>query len=350
MVFQEMSARLGVAGEIGLGEAIRRRFDRPRVLYWFSALLVVAAIGFGNAAYEAGNLLGAASGMQLIAGGELSTWGAVIGVIASALLWTGNYRLLERVLVAMVVAMSIVFLITAAAVISQPGAVLAGAVVPVLPRGSDFVALGLVGTTIVPYNLFLHASSARERWRGPEHLPEARFDLVVSIALGGIVSMAILVTGAAKFGMPVNDPAQMAVLLEPLLGRWATVCFALGFFAAGMTSAITAPMAAAYAVSGVLGWVQDLRSPLVRLVWILVMLVGVACTLLEIRPVPAILFAQAANGLLLPAVAIFLLVVMNDRRLLKGAANGWIANVLGVIVVLITIALGAMTIWRVVQR
>src|SRR5690606_12350431 len=102
--------------------------------------------------------------------------------------------------------------------------------------------------------------------------------------------------------------------LEPLLGGWATAFFAAGYFAAGMTSAITAQMAAAYAVSGVLGWVQDLRSPLVRLIWMSVMAVGVGFTFSGVPPVEAILFAQAANAILLPAIAIFLLIVMNDRR------------------------------------
>lgn len=350
IVFQEMAARLGVVGEIGLGEAIRRRFDRQRVLYWFAAALVVAAIGLGNAAYQTGNLLGAASGLQILGGGQVSSWGLAIALLASLILWRGSYRLVERVLVTMVIAMSIVFIATAIAVMREPGAILGGLFVPRLPAGSDMVALALIGTTIVPYNLFLHASSVQERWRGPEKLGEARADLGVAIVLGGIVSMAILITGAAQFGTAVDSPVQIAAMLEPLLGGWATVFFAVGFFAAGMTSAITAPMAAAYAVSGVLGWVQDLRSPLVRMIWITVMLVGVAFTFTGVRPVPAILFAQAANAILLPAIAIFLLIVMNDRRQLKGSTNGIFANLLGGAVVALTMVLSGVAIWRLLTR
>jgi manganese transport protein len=348
IIFQEMAARLGVAGEIGLGEAIRRRFDGAG--YWIAAALVVAAIGLGNAAYQTGNLLGAASGLQILGGGRVEGWGAVIALLASLFLWRGSYRLLERVLVAMVLAMSIVFVATAAAVVGAPGDLLAGMLVPTLPAGSDVVALGLIGTTIVPYNLFLHASSARERWRGPEKLGEARADLGVAIVLGGVISMSVLITGAAQFGGAIGSPAEMARLLEPTLGRWATTFFAIGFFAAGMTSAITAPMAAAYAVSGVLGWVQDLRSPLVRMIWMTVMLIGVGFTLAGVRPVPAIVFAQAANAILLPAIAIFLLLVMNDRRQLKGATNGIIANLLGGTVVVLTVILSGVAIWRLVTR
>lgn len=350
IIFQEMAARLGVVGEIGLGEAIRRRFDRQRGVYWFAAALVVAAIGLGNAAYQTGNLLGAASGLQILGGGTVSGWGAVIALLASLLLWRGSYRLLEKILVAMVIAMSIVFLVTAIGVMRSPGAILAGTFIPRLPAGSDLLALGLVGTTIVPYNLFLHASSAQQRWRGAEHLREARADLVVSIGLGGIISMAILITGAAQFGTTITSPVQMAAMLEPLLGSWATTFFAIGFFAAGMTSAITAPMAAAYAVSGVLGWVQDLRSPLVRMIWMAVMLTGLAFTMAGVPPVPAIVFAQAANAIVLPAIAIFLLIVMNDRRQLKGATNGVFANVMGGAVVVLTMLLGGAALWRVLTR
>jgi Mn2+/Fe2+ NRAMP family transporter len=241
-------------------------------------------------------------------------------------------------------------MVTAVAVAQSPGDLLSGALVPRLPAGSDLVALGLVGTTIVPYNLFLHASSARERWRGANDLSAARADLGVAIVLGGVISMAIVITGAAQFGSSIDSPMQMAAMLEPLLGRWATTFFAIGFFAAGMTSAITAPLAAAYAVSGVLGWVQDLRSPLVRMIWMAVMAVGLGFTLAGVRPVPAIVFAQAANAILLPAIAIFLLIVMNDRRQLKGATNGIVANALGGLIVLVTLLLSAVALWRLATR
>ena len=350
IIFQEMAARLGVVGEIGLGEAIRRRFDRQRTLYWLAAALVVSAIGLGNAAYQTGNLLGAASGLQILGGGNIPWWSFVIAALASLILWRGSYRLVERVLVTMVIAMSIVFLVTAIAVMRDPGAILAGTLIPKMPPGSDLLTLGLIGTTIVPYNLFLHASSVQERWRGADKLGEARADLGVAIVLGGIISMAIVITGAAQFGATVDSPVRIAAMLEPLLGRWATTFFAVGFFAAGMTSAITAPMAAAYAVSGVLGWVQDLRSPLVRIIWITVMVVGVGFTFAGVRPVPAILFAQAANAILLPAIAIFLLIVMNDRRQLKGSTNGIVANVLGGAVVALTLVLSAVALWRLLTR
>lgn len=345
IVLQEMSARLGVVGGIGLGEALRRSFDAREhpVMRVVVVLLVVLAIGVGNAAYQTGNLLGAMLGMQTLLGGAQWLWVVVVTGVASIVLWTGSYRAIERVLVTMVVIMSLVFLVTAAAVAHAPGAIAEALVVPKMPPGSLVTAVGLIGTTIVPYNLFLHANATRERWgaEGAQALPTARADLVLAIVLGGIVSMAILITGAARPGPDVQSASDMALALEPLLGTWARSFLSIGLFAAGFTSAITAPLAAAFAMSGVLGWVNDMRSPLFRSVWIAVMLVGATFAVLSARPVHAILVAQAANGILLPAIAVFLVVVMNDRRTLGTAVNGWVANVLGGAVVLLTFLLGA---------
>lgn len=342
MILQEMSARLGVSGGIGLGEAMRRRFEGPerRVIRWLAVGLVTGAIGVGNAAYQTGNLLGASLGGQVVAGGGVRVWAAGVALTAAALLWTGRYRVIERALIAMVVVMSISFLATAISIATGPAEMLRGALVPVIPDGGAMVALGLVGTTIVPYNLFLHAAAARERWGAGGSLREARADSFVAIGLGGFVSMAIVVTAAARMGAPVSNAADMAVQLEPLLGRWAPAVFATGLLAAGVTSSITAPLAAAYALAGALGWSTELRGARMRGVWLAVLACGTAFALTGIRPVPAILFAQAANGILLPAIAIFLLVVMNDRAALGPAANGWKANLLGVSVVVLTFALG----------
>ncbi len=341
MVLQEMSARLGVVGGMGLGEAMRRRFSRgvPRAV---TAGLVVGAILIGNAAYQTGNLVGGALGLEELLGGSSRVWGPLLGALAFALLWSGRYRWVERALVAMVATMGVVFLATAVALGPSPGSLLNGLV----PRGLGdraalLTALGLVGTTVVPYNLFLHASAVRERWKGAARLDTARADTVVSVSLGGVISIAVLVTAAASPAVvQVTSAADMAGALEPLLGRWARGFFACGLLAAGLSSAVTAPLAAAYATCGVLGWPSDLRSAAARGVWVPVMLVGVALSALAIRPIAAILFAQAANGLLLPVIAVFLLYVANDRRLLGPRANGPLSNALGATMVLVAALLG----------
>lgn len=340
LVLQEMAARLGLVTGLGLGEAVRRRFPAgaARVL---AVGLVIGAVAVGNAAYETGNLLGAGLGATSVFGATPRVWAAVAGLVAGALLWRGSYRVVERVLVALVVVMSLVFLATAVVIGPSLGGLVAGAFVPRVPASAGLVvAVGLIGTTVVPYNLFLHASVVREKWAGAEDLPVARLDLGVAIILGGVVSMAIVATSAAMPGGAIENAADMAVQLEPLLGRWAGVFFATGLLAAGLTSAITAPLAAAYATAGALDWPRDLRDRRLRAVWMTVLGAGILFALAGVRPVPAILFAQVANGVLLPAIAIFLLLAVNDRRWMGERVNGVLANVAGAVVVLVALALG----------
>jgi len=346
IVLQEMSARLGIVSREGLGEALRTTFGNP-VLRVLAVVLVVAAIGFGNAAFETGNITGAALGLEALLGLSSQVWAAVVGLVSFALLASGAYRLIERALIAMVVLMSIVFVLTALIVRPDVGAILAGMFAPSIPPGALLTAVALIGTTVVPYNLFLHASSVQDKW--PESVPtdralaESRFDATFSIVLGGLITLAIVSTAAGAFferGISIESANQMAVQLEPLLGPAARYFFAIGLLAAGLTSAITAPLAAAYATSGALGWGRNLSGWRFRAVWAAVLIVGTVLAILGANPVAAIVFAQAANGVLLPIVVLFLLVAMNRTELLGEYKNGLLGNVLGVLVLLVATGLG----------
>ena len=354
IVLQEMAARLGTVSGNGLGDALRRLVTAKSARLVL-LLLVLIAIGGGNAAYQTGNLLGAALGVQVIAGGSPRMWALGIAAVASVVLATGHYRIIERVLVAMVVLMALVFLATAVAIAPDWGRIAHDAFVPSLPDGSALIALGLVGTTIVPYNLFLHANASAERFVTGDvgdRLRDARTDLTVTVALGGLVSMAIVVTAAAAQvdATSVASAGDMAQQLTPLLGAWATTVFAVGLFAAGMTSAITAPMATAWAVAGILGWPRDLRDARLRMVWSAVMAIGVTIALTGVQPIAAILAAQAANGVLLPVIAGFLLFAMNQRAVLGAHINGWRANAAGAVVLLVALSLGIRAIVAVADR
>lgn len=355
MVLQEMSARLGIVSREGLGEALRTTFDNVAVKV-IAVALVVAAITIGAAAFQTGNITGAALGLETISGISPSVWAVTVGVVAFILLASGAYRLIERVLVALVIIMSVVFLFTAIIVRPNVGDILAGVFAPGIPSGSLVTVVALIGTTVVTYNFFLHASSVQEKW--PESVPtgqaltESRFDTIASIALGGLITLAIIVTGAAAFfgtNTKIEDAGQMAQQLEPLLGPAAKIFFAIGLFSAGLTSSITAPLAAAYATSGAFGWGRDLRSWRFRAVWIVVLVFGTTLAALGTSPVQIIIFAQAANGILLPLIAISLLIIMNRNDLLGDFKNGIVGNVLGVAVVLVATGLGVRTLITVFQ-
>jgi manganese transport protein len=345
IVLQEMSARLGLVTREGLGEALRSTFSNT-IVRTLAVALVIAAIAFGNAAFEMGNITGAALGLTAISNISHGVWVLAVGVGACAVLACGVYRIIERVLIVLVVLMSVVFLLTAIIVRPDVGSILRGMFIPSLPSGSLVTVIALIGTTVVPYNLFLHSSAVTEKWPASaalgDALREARLDTGLSVTLGGVVTLAILVTAASCFqlGTRLESAAAMAEQLEPLLGRAARIFFAIGLLAAGLTSAITAPLAAAYAADGALGWRSGLRSWKFRATWALIVVVGTALALAGYRPVNAIILAQAANGLLLPIVAVFLLVVVNRRGLLGKHVNGITANVLGAAVVITAAGLG----------
>ncbi len=340
IVLQEMSARLGLTTGNGLGQALRS-VGQGRWLGILLAGLAATAVVSGAAAYEAGNLTGAALGLESVTGLPLTSWVAIGSIVAAGLLWTGRYRLVERVLAVCVAVMGLVFLATAVLVAPHLPELAAGLFTFRLPSGAELTALALVGTTIVPYNLFLHAAAVRERWSDSADLPAARLDLVLAIGLGGVVSGAVVVTAASALdGTQIQSASDMATQLQPLLGRWASAAFAAGYAAAGVSSAITAPLAAAYTVLDAAGRGRNVRSGTARLVSLGCLAVGALVALLGVRPVPLIFFAQVVNGLVLPMVAFVLVLAMNDRKRLGANVNGWKGNLAGAIVVLLSTVLG----------
>jgi Mn2+/Fe2+ NRAMP family transporter len=220
-----------------------------------------------------------------------------------------------------------------------------------MPSGSALTVVALIGTTVVPYNLFLHANIVQEKWRGTETaqaIKESRGDTVVSIGLGGLITLAVMSTSAVAF---FNTGAQfsaasLATQLEPVLGSAANSFFAFGLMAAGLTSAITAPLAAAYAVTGAMGWPTNFNSRRFKLIWMLVLAVGTLFAALGTKPIAAIVFAQAANGILLPVTAVFLMIIMNRVDLLGEYRNRLATNLLGAAVVAVVSGLG---LWNIVR-
>ena len=345
IILQEMSARLGTVGQLGLGAAIRDTLETS-VWRWPVFATVLVAIFLGNCAYEAGNISGAAAGVITLTGSDVSVLPYVVGgtfLLALALLSAGSYGLIEKTLLGLVLLMALAFIITFVMVRPSLGGVLRGAFVPSPPEGSLVMVIALIGTTIVPYNLFLHASAAKTRWQGADQVDEARFDTTVSIGLGGLIAILIVCTAAAGLfaaGQTVENAADMARQLEPAFGSLSKMLLGIGLFAAGLTSAVAAPLATAFVVTEILGLDSDVRSRAFRGTALVVLVSGSLLAVTGIRPVELIVAAQFANGLLLPFVACFLLLVMNQANLLGSYVNGRLANVLGAGVLLVTVGLG----------
>ncbi|MBO6571126.1 divalent metal cation transporter [bacterium] len=349
IVLQEMTARLGLITQKGFGEAIRGELQNP-LLRIFGITLVLGAIVIGNAAYEGGNISGAVLGWNevlpavniFIEGVEIRLVPLIIGGIAFWLLYSGNFKRIQNFLIGLVVVMSVVFLATAIMIVPDLSEIIKGLFIPTASADEILLVVALIGTTVVPYNLFLHASSVQQKYSETSQLSDLRKENMVAIILGGIISMCIVITSAASgsSGSEIKNAADMAVQLEPLLGSWAKDFLGLGLVAAGISSAITAPLAAAFAAKGILGWDIDLKHPKFKAVWIIILIIGVLFSMLSFSPVSIIHFAQVANGILLPLVAIFLMYVVNQKKILGDYVNTTIQNILGSLVVLVALLVG----------
>lgn len=345
IVLQEMAARLGAIAKMGLGEALNTIFAQS-FWKWLLFALIIVAIYLGNAAYQAGNLSGAALGVEAVVGDHPYTYSIAVIVIslsASLLLWLGTYKHIERMLIALVSVMAAAFIFTFITVKPDLFAITKAIATPQIPSGSLMTVIALIGTTIVPYNLFLHAAAVKSRWSGEEGLKSARTDTTIAIGVGGLIAILIVSTASATIfgeGLKITNAGDMARQLEPTFGIYSRYVLSMGLLAAGLSSAITAPLATAYAMSEIMQLKGGIKSRAFRGISLSVILIGATIALTGIKPITIIISAQFANGLLLPIIAGFLLFVMNNRTFLGRHANGPIANIFGGIVLLVVTGLG----------
>lgn len=359
IMFQEMAARIGIVSGEGLGQSIGNLIRHPALKFSIAALIVIAIL-VGNAAYQTGNILGAATGFEIVAqqdeaGILQKLMVCVIGIIAILIIQANRFAILQNALTALVVLMSLLFLAAAAMSLPATDEILAG-LIPTVPKGSLWLLIAVLGTTVVPYNLFLHASLAATLWKDCKTESEkaaairnSRWDTILSVTLGGLVTSAILLSGSSAFAdarsageasKSFAGVASIANQLQPALGSLSSWLFGIGLFAAGLTSAITAPIAAAYAAAGCFGWPNKLSDWRLQLVGMVVILAGVIAALMwGGSPQQAIALAQVANGLLLPILAIFILLIANEKKLMSRFANSKFFNVIAIAMIAIILLL-----------
>jgi Mn2+/Fe2+ NRAMP family transporter len=300
---QYTSAMITMGSGLPILEAMRQlpggSYMRP--------LLVVLIIA-GCMAFEAGNLTGAASGIELLTGAHYGWLPLFCAVAAALMLYSGN-SFIRISLGMMVFAMAVFFFLAAIPVVGN------GITTKPFPPNGLMLALGLFGTTLVPYNIFM--GSALAKGASQERLPTA---LAVSIGTGVFITLVILISGTA-----ISGGFTFAALYDHMLGlpggTLAAKAVATGLFAAGFSSAITAPFAASVLFPE--------QSSGRKLVPMLVLLAGVGGAISGGTPVAIITFAQVANALVLPA-ALGALSLLSFRVLASfylAMANGILALV-----------------------
>jgi Mn2+/Fe2+ NRAMP family transporter len=344
LVLQELSVRSALATNRDLAALIRLLGERQ---WWGAALaiLVLCAIGVGNAAYQSGNLSGAGLGLGAVLPVPFAFAVIASSLVSASLILLDRYRVLERVLVILVVLMACLFIGLAVFCMPELFAMHHSLILASDASNTLTLVLALIGTTVVPYNLFLHATAARRRWLGvplAQAIQEARTEATLAITLGGIMTISVMVVATVVLQGDSEGPILERLMTAidhriPGVGTWVV---GGGLFAAGLTSAIAAPIAAGWTVCGVMGWSTDAQSRPFKFVALNVLGVGLTFALLIPRPDVLIIAAQATNAVLLPLIAGILLIVANSALIPALYRNRRLHNGVAASVILLVLTLG----------
>jgi len=329
IALQELSARITIASGMTFGESLLKKFGprNGRLLQW----IVGGSVVFGCTAYEAGNILGAVAGLNLITGWSNALLTILVTVVSGVVLWLRGKDLISNLMTALVVIMGVAF---TALAFSQEFTLVdlaTSKITPVIPAGSELIVLGLIGTTIVPYNIFIGAGISKG-----QSISLMRVGLSISVAIGGAITSAILIAGISikNFG----SFYEIATAMSQQVGQWGAYALALGLFAAGFSSAITSPFAASLVATTVFGFSSQWK---VRLVWLLVLLTGFVFGISGVKPIPVILAVQALNGLILPLITMYLIIIVNDEEIVpKKQSHGARYNLILMVILLAVSLIG----------
>lgn len=304
ILLQEISARIVIGSGLNLGQTFTKKFGTSRGR-WLQ-LIIGGSVVLGCAAYEAGNILGAVAGLNLITGINTTVLTVITSFIVSIILWIGRLTWISNLMVALVGIMGLTFFILALTTNFSVVEILQASVTPALPASSGLLALGLVGTTIVPYNIFIGSGISKG-----QTIPLMRVGLTISVLIGGFITAAILIAGTTI--QDFSSFPALAAAFESKLGRPGFYALALGLFAAGFSSAITSPYASSVIARTVFQFEQEKK---VKWIWSAVLLTGFFFGVSGIKPIPVILTVQALNGLILPLLVVFLVIMINDSSII----------------------------------
>jgi len=341
-VVQEMAARLGAVTEHGLSDLIRERYGVRTTTFVLLALVVA---DFGNTMAEFSGLA---------AGGEIFGWSkyVIVPIGALAVWWLvfkGTFRTVERVFL-----VASLFYVTyvASGVFAHPdwGQVLRATVVPSFSFRTGYIILlvGVVGTTIAPWMQFYLQSAVVEKRITVKEYGYTRVDVLIGSIMTDVVAWFIIVAcGAAIFAhhLHVETVKDAALALGPLAGKYAGALFAFGLINASLFSASILPLATSYYVCEALGFESGInrtirQAPVFYGLYGTLIVGACVVVLLPNAPLLRILFlSQVANGVLLPFILIFMLLLVNSKRLMGKYTNSRAFNAIAWVTVVVMIVL-----------
>jgi len=323
-VVQEMSSRLGVVTGKGLADLMREEFGVKATFYLMVALLVT---NWGNTMAE---FAGLAAALEIVHVPRLIS--VPIGAVFVWWLVTwGTYRAVEKVFL-LASAFYVSYVISGIMAKPDWGNVLASTVTPSFEANLPFVVMviGIVGTTIAPWMQFYQQAAVVEKGIPTRNLREARLDVAVGSVMAVIVVWFIVISCGAtlhRAGIPIKSAADAAHALAPLAGRYAALLFGFGLFNASLFAAAILPLSTAYSVCEGMGWERGIDKKLNEAPWFYgiytaLIALGAGAILVPGVPLLKVLYlSQVANGILLPAVLLFMLILANRRDLMGENVN-----------------------------
>lgn len=324
VVIQETIARMGVVTGKGLSDLIRENFGVKAAFFMMLGLFIA---NFGN---TVANLAGWAASMEILGFSKFVM--VPVGAVSIWVLVTrGSYRFVEKILLS---ACLLYFGYVISGFMAKPewGSVLKGTVIPQMRWNSEYVVLSIaiIGTTITPWMQFYLQSSIAEKGIKKEQYKASRLDVVIGCFITDIVSFFIIVTcGALLFplGIQINEASEAALALKPLAGDYASVVFAVCLANASLLGAIIVPLATAYYVCEAMGWETGINKTFKeapQFMWIYTMTIALAALVILLPGAPLVflmVLSAVINGILLPFVLIFALLLVNNKKLMGDYTN-----------------------------
>ncbi len=263
-------------------------------------------------------MVGAVSGLTMVTDVNSSHLVLVISLLAALLLLLERPYWISGLMMVLVALMGLSFIMLAFTSQYSFTSVLKASIEPSVPTNSILLILGLIGTTIVPYNIFLGSAISSQ-----QRVPLMRTGLIVSVFLGGVITAFVLVAGTVVVDFTSFD--ELIASFKNETGTSGVFALSAGLFGAGFSSAVTAPYAASIIASTVFGW----SKWKVVSVWLGVIVVGAVFGMSDFKPVRLIVVVQALNGIILPLLILLLIIIINDKKIISQKYQaGIISNVL----------------------
>ncbi len=348
ILVQEMCARMGVVTGKGLADLIRERFGVKATFYIMLALVVA---NIGNTMAE---FVGVAQSMEIFGVSRFVSV-PVVAVTVWVLVLKGSARWVERIFL---VACSVYVAYVIAGVLAKPDwhEVVVGTFQPSLQMNGPAITMvvTLVGTTIAPWMQFYLQSAIVEKGIKLADYKLSRLDVIVGCIVTNVVAFFIVLACGAtifKVGGHINDAKEAAVALGPLAGKHASMLFAFGLFNASLFAASILPLSTTYYVCEAFGWESGIdkrkdEAPQFYVLYTVLIVLGAGLVLIPGLPMlKVLLLSQTANGVLLPFILIFMLLLAKDERLMGSYRNGPWLNAISWFTTAVLIVLTAMMIW-----